>query len=102
MQQHHLRMRGVTQVLTNHLKARHEALEEVLAGVGHGEGAELRHHDAILLAVPLVGVASQEATHVRHLASADVELVQHGHSIEPMVVASRERRCALLLFIYFA
>lgn len=95
MQQCHLRTLRVTCVLTNHLKAGQEALEEVLAGVGHGEGAELRHHNAILLAVPPVGVASQEATHVRHLASAHVELVQHGHPIKPMVVASREHRYAL-------
>lgn len=81
-------------VLTDHLKARQEALEEVLAGVGHGDGAELRHDDAIPLAVLLIGVASQEAAHVGHLAAADVKLVQQGHPIEPVVVARRESRCA--------
>lgn len=73
--------------LTHHLEAGKEALKEVFAGVGHGEGAKLRHHDAVLFTVLLVGIAVQEPAHVRHLAIVYFELVHHGHSIEPVVVA---------------
>jgi len=73
--------------LTDHLKAGQEALEEVLAGIGHGQRAELGHHDAVPLAVLAVRFAPQEATAVRHLSPLDLELVQKRHAVKPVVEA---------------
>lgn len=74
---------------TWNLKARKEARKDVLAGVGHGQRAELRHQDAVLLRVGDVGGALQEAAAVGDSAVADVEAVHHGHAVEPVGVAER-------------
>lgn len=89
----HIYFIPLSYLLTKLLKARKESLEEVFAGVRHGKRAKLRHYDPVPLAVLFEGIALQEPTHVRHLTSLNLELVQHGHPIKPMVVAVMKHRC---------
>lgn len=89
----HIYFIPLSYLLTKLLKARKESLEEVFTGVGHGKRAKLRHYDPVPLAVLFEGITLQEPTHVRHLTSLNLELVQHGHPIKPMVVAVMKHRC---------
>lgn len=66
-------------------------MEEVFAGVRQGDGTELGHRDAVVLPVGLVAVAGQEAAFVGHLTSGYFELVQEGHTVEPVVEPGKER-----------
>lgn len=65
-------------------------MEEVFAGVRQGDGTELGHRDAVVLLVGLVAVARQEAAFVGHLTSGYLELVQEGHTVEPVVEPGKE------------
>ena len=77
-------------VLTHHLKAGQEALEDVFTGVRQGEGTKFWHHDAVPFTILPVGLAVQEATHVGHLAFCDGELMQQRHPIKPVIVAVKK------------
>lgn len=82
--------------LTRQLKAREEALEEVLAWIWHGHRAEFRHYNAVTLKVCSVAITVEEAAHVCHLSILDVELVQKRHPIKPMVETEKQ-----IQLIYF-
>lgn len=66
-------------------------MEDVFAGVRQGDGTKLAHGDAVVLLVGLVAVTGQEAAFVHHLTFGDLELVQQGHPVEPVVEPGEER-----------
>lgn len=83
--------------LTRQLKAREEALEEVLAWVWHGNRAEFRHHNAVMLKVFLVAITVEEAAHVLHLSILNVELVHKCHAIKPVVETEEQTQTLIYL-----
>lgn len=89
-----IRTKDIT--LTRQLKAWEEALEEVLAWIWHGNCAEFRHYNAVMLKVRCVAITVEEAAHVCHLSILYVELVQKRHPIKPMVETKEQ-----IQLIYF-
>ncbi len=88
-------------ILTRQLKAREEALEEVLAWVWHGNRAEFRHHNAVMLKVFLVAITVEEAAHVRHLSILNVELVHKRHTIKPVIETEEQTQTLIYLLWSF-
>lgn len=84
-------------ILTMHLKAGQEALEEVFAWIRHCNRTKFRHHNAVMLSVFLVAIAVQEAAHVCHFSILNMKLVHKCHPIKP-VVETEEQTQQLIHF----
>lgn len=77
---------------TLHFKPGHKTLEDILAGIRHGQSSELRNHDSVVLAVNLEGVTLQELALVLNSPVLNFKLVQQGHPIKPVVVSEKQQQ----------